>query len=71
MPYAKINQLGDDPTKVITKIGIYTHSNERTELLINELSKITTENGIISLNKIHDSALNLIVKVYCGAKSFD
>lgn len=45
LPYARINQLNNDAINVQTKIGIFTHSNERTELLINELIKLTAKNG--------------------------
>lgn len=45
LPYARINQLNNDAINVQTKIGIFTHSNERTELLINELIKLTAKDG--------------------------
>lgn len=46
LPYSKINQLNDDATYVITKVGIFTHSNERSQLLVDELNKLISEGAV-------------------------
>lgn len=53
LPYSKIDQLNDDATKVFTKVGIFTQTKERSDLLINELNKLTAGEGMVSV-KIHD-----------------
>lgn len=45
LPYARIDQLNNDAISMETKIGIFTHSNERTQLLINELINLTAKYG--------------------------
>lgn len=46
LPYSNINLLNDDGTKVFSKVGIFTHSNERSELLINELNDMMSKEGV-------------------------
>lgn len=45
LPYSKINALRNDDIKIISKVGIFTHSTERSTLLIKELTEIAEKNG--------------------------
>lgn len=47
LPYSKIQLLNDDQIKVNAKVGIFTQSNERSELLINELNNLMLKEGIL------------------------
>ncbi|XP_031632221.1 GPI transamidase component PIG-S isoform X2 [Contarinia nasturtii] len=49
LPYSKINLLGDDVTKISSKVGIFTYSNERTKLLMNELKTFILKEGFIEI----------------------
>lgn len=49
LPYAKINALNDVPIEITSKIGIFTHSVERSTLLVTELRDLTKDNDLLKL----------------------
>lgn len=50
LPYSQINLLNDDVIKISSKVGIFTYSDERSELLINELNSLmVNEEGNVLL----------------------
>lgn len=45
LPYSQIKSLSDVPLRISPDIGIFTHSAERSALLIEELTQLFKDNG--------------------------
>lgn len=45
LPYNQIKSLNAVPIKIVSNIGIFTHSTERSELLVQELRDLFRDNG--------------------------
>lgn len=50
LPYANILALNDDPLRIYSTVAIFTHSDDHSERLVNELRTLSEDNDALSLS---------------------